>query len=88
MSFRTNRRTKRRFRTGWSSAAKRFVDDKTNYLIEEEGKSPGQAYAIAISYARREGYKIPKRKASPKKKRSGYVLFGNVASEISKRAAP
>lgn len=59
MTFKTNRKTKRKF---WSKAAKRYVDNKTDYLIEEEGKSPGEAYAIAISYARRKGYKIPKRK--------------------------
>jgi hypothetical protein len=83
MPYRTNRRTKRKF---WSPAAKRFVDDKTNYLIEEEGKSPSQAYAIAISYARREGYKVPKRKARTKKRRSSYVPFASVAESISKRA--
>ncbi|HYT43725.1 MAG TPA: DUF6496 domain-containing protein [Methylomirabilota bacterium] len=84
MTFRTNRRTKRKF---WSSAARKWVDAKTDFLIDEEDKSPKQAYAIAISLARKKGYKIPKRKARPKKK-SSYVLFGNVASEISKRAAP
>ena len=86
MSYRTNRRTHKRFRTGWSTAAKRFVDNKTNYLIEEEDMSPSQSYAVAISMARKKGYKIPKRKASPKKRRSSYVPFSSVASEISKRA--
>lgn len=59
MSYRTNRKTKRKF---WSPAARKFVDDKTNYLIENEDMSPRQAYAVAISYARKEGYRIPKRK--------------------------
>lgn len=88
MSFRTNRQGKKyHMRSAWSPAAKRFVDNKTTYLIEEEDKSPAQAYAIAISYARKEGYKIPKRKASStKRKRDGYVPFASVASDISKRA--
>ena len=84
MTFRTNRRTKRKF---WSSAARKWVDNKTEYLIEEEDKSPSQAYAIAISMARKKGYKISKRKTI-KKRKSGYVPFASVASEISKRAAP
>lgn len=49
-------------RKGWSEAAKEYVDDKTDYLIEEEGMSPKQAYAVAIDYARREGYKVPIRR--------------------------
>ncbi len=85
MTFRTNRRTKRKF---WSSAARKYVDNKTEYLIEEEDISPSQAYAIAISMARKKGYKISKRKATKRKRDSGYVPFGSVASEISKRAAP
>ena len=80
MTFRTNRRSRRTF---WSPAARKWVDHKTTYLIEEEDKSPAQAYAIAVSMARKKGYKIPK-----KKKKSSYVLFGNVAESISKRAAP
>ena len=59
MVYRTNRRTSRKF---WSTAAKKYVDDKTDYLIEEEDKDPKQAYAIAVSMARSRGYKIPKRK--------------------------
>jgi hypothetical protein len=86
MTFRTNRRTKRKF---WSSAARKYVDAKTNYLIEEEDKSPAQAYAIAVSIARRKGYKIPQKHsvAHPKKRRrSSYVPFASVAESISKRA--
>ncbi len=86
MSYRTNRRTHKRFRTGWSSAAKKFVDDKTNYLIEEEDKDPRQAYAISISMARKKGYKIPKRRSPKKRHNGGYVPFASVASDISKRA--
>jgi hypothetical protein len=78
MTFRTNRRTKRKF---WSPAARKYVDYKTNYLIEEEGKDPKQAYAIAVSMARKKGLKIPK-----KKKRSSYVPFASVAESISRRA--
>ena len=87
MTFRTNRRTKRKF---WSSAARKWVDAKTDFLIDEESKSPKQAYAIAVSMARKKGYKIPVRKAvRPKKRqRSSYVPFASVASEISKRATP
>ncbi len=81
MTFKTNRRSGRKF---WSPAARKWVDNKTNYLIEEEDKSPAQAYAIAVSMGRKKGYKIPKRRA----KKGGYVPFGSVASEISKRAAP
>jgi hypothetical protein len=92
MSFRTNRRGHKyplRSRRGWSTAAKRFVDNKTNYLIEEEDMSPRQAYAVAISYARKEGYRIPKKHTatrSKKRRDSGYVPFASVASDISKRA--
>ena len=85
MPYRTNRRTKRKF---WSPAARRYVDYKTNYLIEEEGKDPRQAYAIAVSMGRKKGYKIPKRQTATKskKRRSGYVPFASVAESISKRA--
>ncbi len=85
MTFRKNRKTHRTF---WSPAARKWVDNKTEYLIEEEDKSPSQAYAIAISMARKKGYKISKRKVVKRKRDSGYVPFGSVASEISKRAAP
>jgi hypothetical protein len=80
MTFRTNRRTKRKF---WSPAARKYVDYKTNYLIEEEGKDPKQAYAIAVSMARKKGLKIPKKK---KRSNGGYVPFASVASDLSKRA--
>jgi hypothetical protein len=66
MSMRTNRRTKGKFRVSpradWSKAAREWVDDKTNYLIYNEGMPAEQAYAVAISLAREKGYKIPERK--------------------------
>ncbi len=63
-TYRKNRRTGGTFRvrTGWTQAAKDFVDEKTTFLIEQEGESPQQAYAHAISVARSRGYKIPERK--------------------------
>ena len=66
MSYRTNRKTGGKFRVSprskWSEAAKDFVDEKTNFLIYEEGYPADQAYAIAVSMARKRGFKIPERK--------------------------
>ena len=38
------------------------VKAETTVRAEEEDKSPAQAYAIAIDYARRQGYKVPIRR--------------------------
>ncbi len=49
----------RKLKPGYSKAGREFVREKTQYLIEEEGMSPAQAYAVAHDYARREGLKVP-----------------------------
>ncbi len=63
MSWRTNRRTRKRFKMSrYSPAAQEYISEKIRFLIDEEGKTQEQAIAQAISMARKRGFKVPERR--------------------------
>jgi hypothetical protein len=59
MSYRTNRRTHKRFKI--SRDAREYISEKIA-ILRDEGYPRSQAVAIAYDYARREGYRIPRKK--------------------------
>lgn len=48
----------------YSSKAQKFISNKM-HKMEGEDKPQAQKVAIAMSYARKEGFKVPKKKSKP-----------------------
>lgn len=57
-----------------SQDAKDFISKKIAYLMDKEGMPQKQAIAVAYSYAKEEGYDVPKRKKKNKKAKNEIMV--------------